>query len=301
MSAALLVDRSDRFRMTFAGEKAKEALNGLVTNDVTALAPGVPMRAAALTPKGKVIALLRIIDRGSDLLVDTDAAAGPGFASMIRKFVNPRLAKYTDVTDSTACLGVYGEEADAFVASAFGTPPATVVLVPSTDLRPSGVDLIGPRDALDTVAGRLRSAGARDAARAEVDAMRLAAGIPAWGVEMNDETLPQEAVLDDLGAISFDKGCYTGQEVVARIHFRGHVNRHLRWLRSAAPLAVGAKVTDADRKEVGEVRSSVPTVGSGPLAIAMVRREIEPGSVVSVESPSGPVEAKVERLGTARG
>jgi folate-binding protein YgfZ len=280
--APMLVDRSDRMRMTFAGEKAKEALNGLVTNDVTKLVPGVPMRAAALTPKGRIIALLRMVDRGADLLLDTDAAAGPGFLAMIRKFVNPRLARYADVTATTGCIGVYGADAAGFVSRTLGTLAEGTLMIPSDDLSPTGVDLIGGRDEVQAIADRLRAAGARDATADEVAAMRIAAGVPAWGVEMNDETLPQEAVLDDLGAVAFDKGCYTGQEVVARIHFRGHVNRLLRWLSSADRLPLGAKVVDADGKEVGEVRSSADVPGRGPLAIAMVRREVAPGSEVRV-------------------
>lgn len=293
MSTLLLVDRSDRTRMTFAGEKARESLNGLVTNDVTKLAPGVAMRAAALTPKGRVIALVRIIDRGADLLVDADAAAGPGFVAMIRKFVNPRLAKYADVTASTGCLGVYGDGAAEAVVSYLG---GDLIAVASTDLAPPGIDIFGPTERILGLSERLRANGAREAAPDEARAMRIEAGIPEWGVEMNDETIPQEAVLDDLGAISFDKGCYTGQEIVARVHFRGHVNRHLRWLTSATPLAVGARVLGADGKEVGDVRSSVVSPSRGPLAMAMVRREVEPGAIVSVETDGHPVDAQVVRI-----
>jgi folate-binding protein YgfZ len=296
VTALLLVDRSDRMRMTFSGEKARESLNGLVTNDVTKLAPGTAMRAAALTPKGRVIALVRIVDRGADLLVDADAAAGPGFIAMIRKFVNPRLAKYADVTASTGCLGVYGEGAAEAVAPFL---EGDLVAVPSSDLSPAGLDLFGPAERIVALAERLRASGARAATPDEARAMRIEAGIPQWGIEMNDETIPQEAVLDDLGAISFDKGCYTGQEIVARVHFRGHVNRHLRWLTSATPLEVGARVLGADGKEVGDVRSSALSPTRGPLAIAMVRREVEPGATVSVETARGQVDARVERLTAA--
>src|SRR5689334_13035458 len=86
---AIVVDRSDRLRMTFSGDKASEALNGLVTNEVVALSPGKGQYAAALTPKGKIIADVRIFSRAQDLLVDASAAAAPGWSGMIRKFVNP--------------------------------------------------------------------------------------------------------------------------------------------------------------------------------------------------------------------
>jgi folate-binding protein YgfZ len=136
----------------------------------------------------------------------------------------------------------------------------------------------------------------RTATPDEVTALRVEAGIPEWGTEMDVETIPQEAVLDDLGAISFNKGCYTGQEVVARIHFRGHVNRLLRLLASESPLTVGSRVIDAAGTDVGEVRTSVVSATRGPLAIAMVRREVEPGSDVTVRSESSEVRARVSPL-----
>lgn len=316
-------DRSERMRMTFAGEQAKAALGGLVTNDVVALRAGDGQRAAALTPKGRVIALCRVLDRGTDLLVDCDAAAGEGFAGMIRKFVNPRLAKYAVVTDATGCLGVHGVEAAPRIARALGADDARDALaalaplggrwvgdgddaayvVRSDDLGVDGFDVIAPRARVDALRDALVRAGARAASPEEVHALRLERGLPAWGVEMDAETIPQEAVLDELGAISFSKGCYTGQEVVARIHFRGHVNRHLRWLVSETPLRPGARVIDANGADVGEVRSVAPVTSRGPLAIAMVRREVEPGTTVMVrgEAEDGTaVPARVERLGAAR-
>ena len=329
-----MVERGDRMRMTISGDKAKEALGGLVTNDVAALRPGTGHRAAALTPKGRVIALCRVFDRGSDLLVDCDAAAGEGFASMIRKFVNPRLAKYAIVTDAIDCLGVYGDGAaaaveralerafggahrdaptgalgdfdaarldalGAFEGIALGEGEAAVHVVRSTDLSVNGFDLFGVKARITELRAALSTEGLRTASPDEVKVMRVEAGIPEWGVEMDIETIPQEAVLDDLGAISFDKGCYTGQEVVARIHFRGHVNRLLRLLSSATPLAVGARVIDAAGADVGDVRTSVVSPTRGALAIAMVRREVEPGGEVTVRDGSGDTRATISLLSGA--
>lgn len=118
MSTRFLARRDDRMRMTFSGAGAKAAVGGLVTNDVVALTPGHGQRAAALTVKGRVIAVVRVFDRGDDLLVDSEARSGVGFVSMIKKFVNPRLAKYTVITDSTGCLGVYGDTAASALADA---------------------------------------------------------------------------------------------------------------------------------------------------------------------------------------
>ncbi len=316
MTAPLLVDRSTRLRMVFTGDKAKEALGGLLTNDVVAMRAGSGLRAAALTPKGRVIALTRVFDRRSDVLVDADPAAADGFAAMIRKFVNPRLAKYAVVTEQTGCIGLYGDDAATTIARVLGADAAGIedlaplggrsfgdgdtaaYVVRSTDLSLPGFDLIASRARIDELSNALRNAGAEDASPEAVRTMRIEAGLPEYGTEMDIETIPQEAVLDDFGAIAFDKGCYTGQEVVARIHFRGHVNRQLRWLTSPTMLVVGAKVLDAEGKEVGDVRSSALSPVRGPLAIAMVRREVEPGSTVGVVWEGATVAARVERLGS---
>lgn len=331
MNAAFIVERGDRMRMTFAGDRAKEALGGLVTNDVAALRAGTGHRAAALTPKGRVIALCRVFDRGPDLLVDCDAAAGEGFVAMIRKYVNPRLAKYAVVTAASDCLGVHGDRAStvlaralcgaatdvagadasiegevrrldalgAFAGCMIGEGDAACYVVRSVDLSAPGFDVFGARARIAELRTALTAAGTRTGSPDEVKVMRVEAGLPEWGTEMDIETIPQEAVLDDLGAISFNKGCYTGQEIVARIHFRGHVNRLLRLLTSGSPLAVGARVLDAAGADVGEVRTSVVSATRGALAIAMVRREVPLGSEVSVRSQSTDSRALVAPLVTA--
>jgi len=301
MTARFLAPRDDRMRMLFTGPQAKAALGGLVTNDVVALHPGQGQRAAALTVKGRVIAVLRVFDRGDDLLVDTEARAAEGFIGMIKKFVNPRLAKYTVVTAETGCLGVHGDGAAAAIVSTPGdvallealpvhggmttSVDGTAMFVArSLDQGASGFDVFGPRDRVEALRARLSAAGWPVASDTELEMRRVEVGLPRWGVDMNDETLAQEAALDALGAISFSKGCYTGQEVVARIHFRGHVNRLLRRLTSATALPVGGLVFDALGAEVGDVRSSVHSTTRGPLAIAMLRREVAPGAHVQVRA-----------------
>lgn len=310
-------DRTDRTRLTFDGAQAKSALGGLVTNDVVALTVGTGQRAAALTPKGRVIALCRIFDRGGDLLVDCDAAAGEGLTQMVRKFVNPRLARHAVITELTGCLGVHGETATDVLVRALGGDGAmrdalqalaplhgrwigdgddACWIVRSDDLSVAGFDVVASRARIDAIREALAAAGVRLAAADEVRALRVERGLPEWGAEMDAETIPQEAMLDALGAIAFDKGCYTGQEVVARIHFRGHVNRHLRWLSSEEPLRAGARVLDAEGVEVGDVRTAVVSATRGPLAIAMLRREVEPGATVRVTDGERTHEARVAAM-----
>lgn len=309
---SFMLDRSSRFRMTFSGEKAKEALGGLLTNDVMALAAGQGQRAVALTPKGRVIALVRVFDRGGDLLVDGEASSGEAFVSMIRKFVNPRMAKYASVTDATTCVGVYGAAMAEPLAAAAGvdlallaalppfgilrTPDGALDVVRSADFSVPGFDVMGAPEAVARVRTALERAGLVEASEEMVETARVESGLPRFGVDMDAETIPQEANLDVLGAISFNKGCYTGQEVIARIHFRGHVNRHLRWLSSSEPLPRGATVVDTSGKEVGDVRSSVVSPTRGPLALAMVRREVVPGSEVMVRTADGEIRAQMAAI-----
>lgn len=308
--SAFLVDRNARLRMLFSGEKAKESLGGLVTNDVVGLQPMHGQRAVALTPKGRVIAMVRVFDRGSELLVDCEASAAEGFVAMIRKFVNPRTAKYTVISEQTSCLGVYGANASKLLAPWLGvghevldamaplalwrSADASVEVLRSDDYSTLGFDVVAARERIAELRATLEAQGIAEASAEQLEIVSVERGLPRFGVEMDGETIPQEANLDVLGAISFTKGCYTGQEVVARIHFRGHVNRHLRWLTSATLLERGAIVTDAEGKEVGDVRSSIVSPERGPLAIAMLRREVVAGSELQVRAASGSVAATMQ-------
>lgn len=308
------VDRSDRLRMTFAGPKAAETITGLVTNDVLALQAGHGLYAAALTPKGKVIADLRVFHRESgDFLVDVPAAAAAGFAAMIRKYVNPRLATYADASATLSCLGVVGPHARQVVAhalacspSAFdllppqahGTAPyggSTVMVAHSVEYGVDSFDCFVRAEDAPALHDALVAAGAPPCDAVTLEVLRIEAGRPAWGADMNEETLAQEACLDTLDAVSFTKGCYTGQETVARVHFRGHVNRFLRGLRADA-MPAGETSVFAGDKDVGDVRSRALSPRLGAIALAMLRREVETGSVVTMRSAEGDAPATVVDL-----
>lgn len=313
---AIIVDRSPRFRCTLAGPKAGEVLTGLVTNDVLALSPGGGCYAVALTAKGKIIADLRIFARTDDLLVDVSPAAAAGWWSMIRKYVNPRLARYADVSASTTEVGVFGRRAHAVIAAALGLPweelqqisifahrvvddggtPIMVARVP--DLGLAGFSVFAPAGHHAALWERLSHAGARPAGRAAVEIARIEAGRPEWGVEMDDRSLAQEANMDALHAISYTKGCYTGQETVARVHFRGHVNRFLRGLRYGEDASIprGAEVVDDEGKVVGDVRSAVRSPRLGGIALAMVRREVNDETEVTLRWDGGEARARVVPL-----
>src|SRR5688500_5845595 len=120
-NGALFFDRSDRMRMRISGEKAADLVTGMVTNDVSGLVPGEGQYAAALTPKGKIVADIRIFALEGALLIDTSSAAAPGWKEMVRKYINPRVAPYHDVTNEMADNGVYGGWARAVTSRGPGS------------------------------------------------------------------------------------------------------------------------------------------------------------------------------------
>ncbi|MDP1860318.1 MAG: glycine cleavage T C-terminal barrel domain-containing protein [Gemmatimonadaceae bacterium] len=320
-TSAIVIDRSQRSRGTFGGAKGAEVLTGLVTNDVLALVEGTGCYAAALTPKGKIIADVRIFLRTADVLVDVPPRAAAGWLSMVKKYVNPRLSRYQDVSDALFDLSVYGRSSASILAKALGTDDApimalsdfghvvviawglsiTVARVP--DLGIDGFALFVPAAGRARAWEALQREGATPAGPDVFNVARIESGRPEWGIEMNENTLPQEANLDVLHAISYTKGCYTGQETVARIHFRGHVNRHLRGVRfdETASFPPGGELFDAAGKSVGEIRSVALSPKLGGVGLAMVRREVAMDSELDVRSDDGGGRARVVDLPFVRG
>lgn len=323
MSPTLVFDRSDRTRVEISGPQAVATLNGLVTNDVAALKPGHGQYAAALTARGKMVADLRILMHEDRMLVDTSAAAGPGLLAMFTKFINPRFATLRDVSDGTATVSVVGDQSADVISGlanvaadtlrelpvhghatySVDSGDATVIRLPGVgrDARP-GYDVIAPRNELPLLLGALRAADAVVADGAAWDTLRIESGIPMWGIDMDETTLPQEANMDELHAVSYTKGCYIGQETVARIHFRGHVNRTLRRLGFVGDVEAphGAALLGSEHQNVGDVRSVARSGVSGVIGIGMVRREVEDGITLDVHWEDGGVTAATV-LGKAKG
>jgi folate-binding protein YgfZ len=163
------------------------------------------------------------------------------------------------------------------VASADGDPSLAVAR--PAENAPFAAFLVGPAESTDAAAGRLERAGARVGDESDLHALRILAGWPALGFEIDERTLPQEVRYDEIGGVSYTKGCYTGQETVARVHFRGHTNRELRgvyWDRAGA--LEGRAVTSGGR-EVGTLRSTL-TLEDRALGLAVIRREVSPGEEV---------------------
>lgn len=295
---AAMFDRSHRGRVQVFGERAAEMVAGLVTNDVTGLAPGQGCYAAALTAKGKIVADVRVFVEEASVLTDAPPRAADAWSAMVKKYVNPRLAPHADATTTLRDIGIFGPNARHVMSAISGVPaPALTALAPYAhvtvdldgaraivasvpDLGVEGFELMLPSESFPTLWQRAVDAGATPAGLEAWEIARIEAGRPEWGIEIDDSTIPQEANFDELHAISYTKGCYVGQETVARVHFRGHVNKHLRGVHveGVEPVPRGATLHDDAGTQVGDVRSAVRSPVLGGIGLAMIRREVEPGA-----------------------
>ncbi|MBS1870343.1 MAG: folate-binding protein YgfZ [Actinobacteria bacterium] len=280
-----LVDRSERGKLAFTGSQAKAFLQGQVTNDVEALAPGTGCYAALLSPKGKMLGDLRVLDLGDELWLDTERSALQGIFNVLHRAQVGYDAELHKRTLQQGLVSLVGPQARG-VAGAESLPHAehanaavavdgVAARAVATDL---GVDLIC--DAGDTAAliAALTARGAEPVPEAAAEVLRVERGRPRYGVDLDDTTIPQEAGLNER-AVSFGKGCYTGQETVARLFYKGKPNRHLRGLRLSAPVASGTELTLAG-KPVGRLGSVADSPVHGPIGLALVRREAEPGATL---------------------
>jgi folate-binding protein YgfZ len=268
-----LVDRSERGKLALTGAQAKELLSGQVTNDIEALSPGGGCYAALLTNKGKMVADLRVLDTADELWLDTERVALQALFDTLRRGAVGWQAQLHKRTLEQALLSLVGPHAAQAAGAELGPEhanrPAQLggadVLLVATDV---GIDVVCAAGDADRVRGALDVAAVPEAA-AEV--LRVESGRPRYGLDLDDATIPQEAGLNER-AVSFTKGCYVGQETVARLHYKGKPNRHLRGLRLSAPVPSGTLLLLGER-EVGRVGTSVVSPRFGPIALALVRRE----------------------------
>ena len=285
-----LVDRSERGKLALTGADAKAFLNGQVSNDVEALEPGTGCYAALLTNKGKMLGDLRVLDTGAGLWLDTERAALQALFDTIRRGSVGWQVELHKRTLERALLSLVGPRAGEAAgmsgapehANRVGEIGGVSVLIAATDL---GVDVICATED----APRVRTAlDVPEVPEAAAEVLRVESGRPRYGIDLDDTTIPQEAGLNER-AVSFSKGCYVGQETVARLHYRGKPNRSLRGLRLSAPVASGTPLLLGER-EVGRVGSSVVSPRHGAIALALVRREAAPGATVSVGEAGLPAE-----------
>jgi len=290
-----LVDRSERGKLALTGPEAKAFLNGQVTNDVEALAPGSGCYAALLTNKGKMLGDLRVINTtppSPELWLDTERVALQALFDTIRRGMVGWDAQLHKRTLQQALLSLVGPRAADAVGGEVGPEHANrgaelggaEVLLIATD---AGIDVVCAADDAAAVRAALDVPEVPEEA-AEV--VRVETGRPRYGIDLDDATIPQEAGLNDR-AVSFTKGCYVGQETVARLHYRGKPNRHLRGLRLSAAVPSGTPLVLGERV-VGRLASSVVSPRLGPIGLALLRREAAPGD----ELAAGEATATVVEL-----
>jgi tRNA-modifying protein YgfZ len=284
-----LLDRSERGKLALSGEGAVEFLGGQVTNELADLHPGEGRYAAFLTHKGKMLGDLRILAVGEplELLLDTERVALQELFDMIRRFKVGYAVELHKRTLERGLLSLIGPGSDR-VAGAEGLPEeehassaAEIEGVPALAIRTDvGVDLLCDSADTQRLRDALLSRGAQAVSETAAECLRIEHGRPRYGVDIDQSTIPQEAGLNER-AVSFTKGCYVGQETVARLHYKGKPNRHLRGLRLSAPAEPGAELRLKERV-VGQLGSVALSPAFGPIALALVRREATPGATLSV-------------------
>jgi folate-binding protein YgfZ len=304
---AAVVDRSVRGAVLAVGPDARSFLDSLVSQDLTVLADGDGAHSLLLQPQGKLTADFRLLQIGAEeFWLDADVGAGALLAAGLNRFKIRVKVDVTDVTPEDGQLAIKGPNAQGRVADALGVAipdrqhahvdwrGARVVRADWPGL--PGVDIVGRRDDVEAAWAALTAANIPRAGLLALEALRVEAGVPRQGHELDESTIPQEAFLER-DAVSFTKGCFLGQELVCRIDTRGHVNRQLRGIvveGDHAP-AEGAEVF-AGEKAVGRVTTMAHSPRLGIVGLAMLRREVEPGSAVTVTLADGRADATAREL-----
>jgi tRNA-modifying protein YgfZ len=292
--SAGLVERPGRAMFVVRGGEAADFLQSQVSNDVEGLAPGQGCYATILNHKGKLRTDLRVLRAADFFWLDTDAIGHAVLRHMLVTYTLGRDVSWEDVGDGHALLSLIGPAADTLVEE---PPPAAehsfvdtgAGLCVRTDL---GIDLLSSTARAEQLRAEL---DVEEVPEEVAECLRIESGRPRLGVDMDAETIPEEAGINER-AVDFEKGCYVGQETVARLHYKGRPNRHLRGLLLAEPAERNAEILLGE-KVVGRVGSTCVSPRLGPIALALVRREAAPGETVLVDG----AEARVADLPFERG
>ncbi len=326
-SGAALVDRSERGRIAAVGADRLTYLHAMLTNDIASLRPGTGCYAAYLTPQGRMIADMLVLELGDLTLVDVESSARAVVLQKLEQFIFSEDVRLSDLTSELAGLRVCGPRAADVLAATFspvgqggGVPfsladlstlseyhslrasfhGTSVVIAADRELGVPAFDLYLNREQAGPFEDALRASGAVTASPGAADVLRIEAGRPRFGVDMDETTIPLEAGIEQR-AISFTKGCFPGQEVITRVLHRGHgrIARKLVGLRCEGGVepAAGDVVMAGDR-EAGKVTSATMSpVLECPIALGYVQRDfIAPGASVSIVRGDMPLPATVVDL-----
>jgi tRNA-modifying protein YgfZ len=271
----MLIDLSDRAKLRVTGPDRIRFLNGQLTNDIVNLQPGISVYACALSAKGKLCGDLFVTPLKDALLLDYALALRDSIPARLEKYLIADEVELEDVTEEFALFHLTGVELpDAIL------PEGTVTI--SDRFAADGKDLL-LQAALKNVVPKLIND--TPLADSKLEEFRIEQGIPYWGTELSEETIPNEAGLDKR-AVSYTKGCYLGQEIISRLKSLGHVNRHLRGIRltSGSDLQPGDKLAAEDGKQIGSVTSACKSDRlSSWIGLGYLRRGFDqPGTVYPI-------------------
>jgi folate-binding protein YgfZ len=313
-----LFDLSARGRIEIGGTEAVLFLNGLITNDVKALAENYWMAAAFPNVQGRMLAHARVLHSNNTFLFDTDPVTREQIIKTLGRFTLAGDFRVRDVTPETALISVQGRRAAEIVRAVLGEDAASVErgrivnvdwrgesvqVIRATQTAEDGFDLFTSATASRSLWDALSQAGARPAGFDALEILRIEAGLPRYGVDVDETKVVLETGLDD--TVSFTKGCYIGQEIIARIHFRGHVAKRLAGLMTDVEgvLSRDDKVTTAEGKEIGWITSATHSPQlNRTIALGYVKYDyLQPGTPVRIVTEEAELESHVAALPFVRG
>jgi folate-binding protein YgfZ len=328
-SALAVAHRSDRRFLGVKGKAPKDMLLGILTSGLPVspaesegMGRGEVVYSAILDAKGRMISDLRVFGDGTGgFILDLPAPGADGASAHLGKFLPPRFAAVSDLSGELALVTAAGSGVVFFLsANVTGgrvspaeleelvegeemvlgdSPIGDLRFTPNGDLNAPAFDLVVPVAKLGEVQDAFSAAGAVDLDAGTLEVLRIERGRPAYGVDMDSNTIPVEAGIHGR-AIDYGKGCYTGQETIIRIRDRGHVNKELRGLlleNAPVPSKGDELFLSPKAKSVGWVTSACSSPAFGQtIALGYLRREVKPGHSVRVGSVTGP-PADVRALG----
>jgi folate-binding protein YgfZ len=313
-----LIDLSARGRILISGTEAVMFLNGLITNDMKTLTVNTWMPAVFPNVQGRLLAAVRVIHRDDGFLIDTESETRDTVIKLLERFTLAGDFRLADLTRNTAQLSIQGVKAPEIIAAIFGETVANlgrdavasvnsqskqITAIRATHTAEDGFDLFVNATEAETLRDSFIKAGVQPIGSDTSETLRIEAGIARYGIDMDETNVVTETNLDD--AVSFEKGCYIGQEIIARIKYRGHVAKKIAGLicEGEVSLESGAKIFSSDDKEIGRVTS----VAFSPrlnrtIALSYVKYDyLAPGTSVKVLAGEGEIPGQVAGLPFLRG
>jgi folate-binding protein YgfZ len=313
-----LIDLSLRSRINVNGTEAVQFLNGLVTNDVKTLEDGMWMPAAFPNAQGRLLAMVRMMHHADGFLIDTEPATHDAVLKTVERFTYAGDFKVHDLTGEMASISVQGSRAGEIVGQVLGTEATQVahgrlvetdwcelkvLVIRATHTSEDGFDLFVRANNAVALWDALQSAGAEPVGFDAFEILRIEAGLPLYGVDVDLTNVVLEAGLDN--AVSFTKGCYIGQEIIARIHWRGHVAKKFAGLilDDTGIIQHGDTLLSTEGKEIGRITSvCVSPQIDRTIALGLIKYDyLAAGTRARVSSNDGELEGTIVALPFVQG